>query len=68
MMLAGRTARPLPRLCRGTQNKQLTSNLAANIYTQGDCDVISMPAGFRRHLFERFFTLISLKYALLASQ
>ena len=37
----------------------------------GDSDVISMPAGFRRHLVGKthkmFFTVIALKYALLAS-
>jgi len=41
-------------------------------YTYGDSDVISMPAGFRRHLVGKllemfFFTVISLKNALLAS-
>jgi len=37
-------------------------------YTKGDSDVISMPAGFRRHLvgktFINIFTVIALKYAL----
>ena len=43
-------------------------------YTQGDSDVVSLPAGFRRHLVGKtlikciFFTVISPKYALLASQ
>jgi len=41
-------------------------------YTQGDSDVISVPAGFRRHLVGKtpvnlFFTVISMKYVLLAS-
>jgi len=40
-------------------------------YTQGDSDVISTPAGFRRHLVGKtltnVFTVISLKYSLLAS-
>ena len=41
--------------------------------TYGDSDVISMPAGFRRHLVGKalinvFFTVIALKYALLARQ
>ena len=44
---------------------------AANSYTYGDSDVISMLAGFRRHLvgnaLVNVFTVISLKYALLAS-
>ena len=39
-------------------------------YTYGDSDVISMPAGFRRHLVGKtlinVFTVISLKYALSA--
>jgi len=40
--------------------------------TQGDSDVISTLAGFRRHLVGKtlinvFFSVISLKYALLAS-
>ena len=39
--------------------------------TQGDSDVISVPAGFRRHLVGKtlvnVFTVISMKYALLAS-
>jgi len=41
------------------------------LYTWGDCDVISMPAGFRRHLvgktLRNVFTVMSLKNALLAS-
>ena len=41
------------------------------MYRQGDSDVISMPAGLCRHLvgitFRMFFTVISLKYAILAS-
>ena len=40
-------------------------------YTQGDRDVISTLAGFRRHLvgntLKMFFTVISLKYALFAT-
>ena len=44
---------------------------AFKTYTQGDSDVISMPAGFRRHLVGKtlknvFHCDIALKYALLA--
>jgi len=43
----------------------------SSVYTQGDSDVVSMPAGFRRHLVGKtlinVFTVISPKYALLAS-
>jgi len=41
------------------------------LYTYSDSDVISIPAGFRRHLVAKtlinVFLVISLKYALLAS-
>ena len=41
----------LPTLVEGTfRTRPLFTGLRRLVYTQGDNDVISMPAGFRRHL------------------
>ena len=41
----------LPTLVEGTfRTRSLFTGLRRFVYTQGDNDVISMPAGFRRHL------------------
>jgi len=57
-----------PTLGQRTTGEQ---NIVLNCRTHGDGNVISMPAGFRRHLVGKtlinvFHYEISLKYALLA--